>query len=182
MEHKCTLKIPDDFSLEKFAETYVEEAIKAAKEFTKYDSYRNQVAVSVAWRLGISPEVVSYLENPFHWEFFCDNKDGSLFKYIQVTHNNGQGPAGSYVGLRREPNGSDARYIAQVVLNGYEDPRRRNSQLYFKSSNQDSPVEIHSRRELFDSKLANLKSSQNGNGHLGNDPFREWLKTVGCLK
>jgi hypothetical protein len=154
MDNKISLKLPEDFSLEKFARTYVEEALITAERKPARNQFYRDISVSVAWKLGISPDAVDYLSHPFHWEFFCNRNGDSIFDYQE-----GRAPGSmGRVTLRRGYTEADIEKITDDVING-DGGRHYGKGLYFKSSFEGTNGHPHTYRELFQARIHRLSGS-----------------------
>ncbi len=67
---KYLLKIPSDFSLERFVNIYVEECFNAAKSIPQVHKFYNEVYRNVAKACGLNLETVEYLHYYIDLELF----------------------------------------------------------------------------------------------------------------
>jgi len=171
MEDKISLKkFPADFSLEEFARAYVEEAILAARENLDSDTFDNRVYNRVSERVGVSPQAVTYLSHPFHWEFFCYSNGDAILKYNQINralNSETSRLSSGRISLAKEPSPKDIEHLVDIVLNGSESSRVKPSTPYFKlsceSSLNPSSPEINERRLLFQARIEKVGIDSSSN-------------------
>lgn len=80
------IKIPKNFSLEKFVDVYISESFKIGSKEISSDTLDKRIRKRVSKSLGIDEKIVLGLHHAFHWTLFIE--EYHPFEYIQSTRPN----------------------------------------------------------------------------------------------
>ena len=103
------VKMPENFCLEKFVNTYVSLSFVKAKENPKMDDFDDYVRHEVSVKLGIDESIVKNLHHVFHWKFFNSNNN-SIFEYRHTMSGE------VFIGLKRDYTPEDITEISKSIL------------------------------------------------------------------
>ena len=106
------ITLPDNFSLEGFAELYVSKAVEEARKKPSPEEFDLHLFEGVAKEIwgGDDASGVVYLHHAFHWAFFLER--GSMFEQVQSRNNHDK----SYVYLKEEVDEKRIKQFADGIL------------------------------------------------------------------
>lgn len=138
-------RVPEDFSLESFAEIYVSTAFELARTKPSIADYDNRINEEVAKRAGISLYLVKALHHPFHWTFFLGKNgspiywhtpsrehilDSRLREMSDDERKHKEEREASRVLLREGCGEEDIKHVVDCVLTEYENLLRERARAY----------------------------------------------------
>lgn len=104
--------LPSNFSLERFAEVYVSNAVEEARKELSPKEFNlhvwKKVAEEMGW--GNNTKCVLYLHHSFHWAFFLE--DGSIFRQVQSKNRHDK----CYICLKEEVSQDKIKQFARDIL------------------------------------------------------------------